>query len=422
MKFSVVTPSYNQARFIRQSIESVLSQSHGDLELWVIDNASTDGTQDILAAYSSDPRFHWISEPDRGQSDAINKGLARCTGDVWNWINADDFLAPGALATVAAAFAAPDTLVVSGTCAACEGESGQERFIEELRLKSSNMLEEALLDFDFCQPPTFWKTECVRALGGVCESLHYVMDLHLWFKFILRHNLRDVRWLDHRLAWFRYHPAAKSSTSAPKFLQEIMSMVAQLLTQLGAPRFLSEGIRQQGLPGASVPPFDVKADLDVPWFVHQFLKRHEERFAGLQDRARPYLWDAQRSERSRIRSEPPLFHRADRLHCSLAPFNLIGAAEVRVSGFVDLLDNTSSVAWELAVQPFAQPTRVDCAEESGVARFSATVRLSLGLQRLTISCRDAAGNVLGQSARWIFRFPRFAGIARRLTASKPLRD
>src|SRR6185295_5815973 len=99
-------PSYNQGRFIRQTIESVLAQDYPNIEYLVIDGDSSDETVAILREYERDPRFHWISEPDDGQSDAINKGLARCRGELFAWLNADDLLMPGALQHVAAAWRA----------------------------------------------------------------------------------------------------------------------------------------------------------------------------------------------------------------------------------------------------------------------------------------------------------------------------
>src|SRR4051794_35419687 len=96
---SIVTPSYNQGQFIRETIDSVLSQDYPNLEYWVIDAASTDQTLDVLRDYERDPRFHWISEADRGQSDAINKGWNRCQGSILAWLCSDDLYCPGAIKT-----------------------------------------------------------------------------------------------------------------------------------------------------------------------------------------------------------------------------------------------------------------------------------------------------------------------------------
>src|SRR5262249_45945988 len=116
MRISLVTPSYNQAPFIRRTIDSVLAQ-RGDFELdyKVIDGRSTDGTLEILKSYGD--RLAWISEPDRGQVDAINRGLRGVTGDIVGWLNSDDVLLPDALARVADAFARnPDAEWLHGRC------------------------------------------------------------------------------------------------------------------------------------------------------------------------------------------------------------------------------------------------------------------------------------------------------------------
>src|SRR5690242_10803984 len=98
---TVVTPSFNQGRFIRETIESVLTQDYPNIEYWVIDGGSNDDTLQILHEYELDHRFHWLSEPDSGQSDAINKGLVRSHGQLFAWLNSDDVLLPGALSHLA---------------------------------------------------------------------------------------------------------------------------------------------------------------------------------------------------------------------------------------------------------------------------------------------------------------------------------
>ena len=96
---SIVTPSFNQGRFIRETIESVLSQDYPAIEYMVIDGGSTDETVSILKSYGN--RIFWISEPDSGQSDAINKGWKRATGEILTWLNSDDVYLPGAIAKAA---------------------------------------------------------------------------------------------------------------------------------------------------------------------------------------------------------------------------------------------------------------------------------------------------------------------------------
>src|ERR1700758_5151322 len=110
---AVVTPSFNHAEFISETIESVLTQNYADLRYAVQDGGSTDGTLAILAGYGN--RLDWVSRPDAGQSDAINRGFARISGEIMAWLNSDDILMPGALAYVAHYFEThPDVAVVYG--------------------------------------------------------------------------------------------------------------------------------------------------------------------------------------------------------------------------------------------------------------------------------------------------------------------
>src|SRR3984957_14153738 len=153
-RFSLVTPTYQQAATLRETIESVLRQDHRDLEYWVIDAGSRDGTVELLREYEADPRFHWVSEPDQGQSDAINKGLARCTGEIFNWINSDDYLEPGALSRVADAFAKnPRADIISGATA--EFRDPSPRAFNRIHLQLRATAEASITVGVFCQPSTF---------------------------------------------------------------------------------------------------------------------------------------------------------------------------------------------------------------------------------------------------------------------------
>ncbi len=151
---TVVTPSYNHERFIEATIQSVLTQDYAPIEYIVMDGGSTDGTLDILRKYED--RLTWVSERDKGQGDAINKGFRRATGDIWCWLNSDDLFTPGALKTVAEFFQShPDASFVYGDAEAITLDGTPAGIRTHIRPT----------DFDFLlnggdpivQPAAFWR-------------------------------------------------------------------------------------------------------------------------------------------------------------------------------------------------------------------------------------------------------------------------
>lgn len=205
--FSIVTPSFNQGNFIRQTIESVLSQNYPNLEYWVIDGGSTDNTLQVLREYESDPCFNWISEPDKGQSDAINKGLAKCKGDIFNWINSDDVLLPHALKRIASVW-----IKMSRPCIIF----GRAKFIDQdgkdlgyCSVQNPNVTLQDLVsgDYSLIQPATFVPTNQVRNIGGVDSSFHYRMDFDMHVK--LAEKL-PIYYVPCDIAFYRLHSASKT--------------------------------------------------------------------------------------------------------------------------------------------------------------------------------------------------------------------
>lgn len=181
---TVITPSYNQGNFIRQTVESVLSQAYPGLEYIVMDGGSTDDTLAVLEPYSS--RLTLISEPDRGQTDAINKGLRRATGDIVCWLNSDDYFLPDALLTVGRYFAGhPDTDWLTADCLIVS-ESGQliQQPIRQYKRMLRNLSHQAYLGLTnaVCQPATFWRRAVHERVGYLNESLHFTMDYDFWLR------------------------------------------------------------------------------------------------------------------------------------------------------------------------------------------------------------------------------------------------
>ena len=174
---TVVTPSLNHGRFIRETIESVLSQSYSRIEYLVMDGGSTDETVEILKSY--DDRLGWVSEPDDGQTQAINKGWRRARGTLIAYLNSDDTYLPGAVETAVAAFGAhPDAGAVYG-----EGYHVDEagRVIERYPTEPFDLARLAETCF-ICQPTVFLRRHVVERLGYLDESRRYCMDYDLWIR------------------------------------------------------------------------------------------------------------------------------------------------------------------------------------------------------------------------------------------------
>lgn len=211
-RISIVTPSYNQAAFLRKTLESVLSQHYPNLEYIVIDGGSTDGSIDILREYSGHFTY-WVSEPDRGQSHALNKGFARATGEILTWLNSDDVLLPGALAAVGEIFAQyPQIQWLTGQPANLDANDHLRVFpLKTGRFRAfirRGWYHGRGLGF-IRQEGTFWRRGLWEKTGAsVNEEKHYAMDDDLWRRFAQHADLVTV---DKPLAAFRAHEAQKTA-------------------------------------------------------------------------------------------------------------------------------------------------------------------------------------------------------------------
>ncbi|MCA1737071.1 MAG: glycosyltransferase [Actinobacteria bacterium] len=178
-RISVVTPSFNQARFLRETMESIHSQGYPNLEHIVIDGGSTDESTAILAEYDSRLAF-WVSEKDKGQTDAIARGFDRATGDVFCWLNSDDVFVPGALKAVGTIFRGSAEVDFLYGDAVWIDEAGG--FIKHKKEQAFNRFV-ICFDHNFIpQPSTFWKADLYRISGGVDRSFNLAMDADLWLR------------------------------------------------------------------------------------------------------------------------------------------------------------------------------------------------------------------------------------------------
>lgn len=210
MRFTIITPSFNQRPYLQQTMQSILSQQGGfDLTWIVVDGGSTDGTVDFLQSLH-DPRIQWASGSDRGQSDAVNRGLRQASDGIIGWLNSDDLYIPGALAVVAKAFQTSEANWVIGRCEIIN-DAGQIIRPAIARYKDRQLrrytYRKLLRENFIAQPAVFWRREFGQSIGGLDESLHYTMDYDLWLRMGKRAEPAIV---DAVLAQFRLHPRSKS--------------------------------------------------------------------------------------------------------------------------------------------------------------------------------------------------------------------
>ena len=205
-KISVITPSFNQGKFIERTIRSVLLQNYPSLEYIVIDGGSTDNSVEVIKQYESGLTY-WISEPDRGQSHAINKGFSMATGQVLCWLNSDDYYLPDSLNTVGRLLAdGTDVYAVAGHCLKVY-EDGHPPVLLEGQFHGRQRLLEFWKGYQMHQPAIFWRREVFEKVGWLNEDLHLIMDFDYWAR-IAEHF--DFTTVNQTLACCCYHPEAKT--------------------------------------------------------------------------------------------------------------------------------------------------------------------------------------------------------------------
>lgn len=212
-RITVVTPSFNQGQYLEQTIRSVLLQGYPNLEYIIIDGGSTDGSVDIIRRY--EPWLsYWVSEPDAGQADAINKGLACSSGELFNWINSDDLLAPGALFSVAEGMGDADLL--HGLTVNFGADTGV-RLIVPSQVSALGLVE-ARPGSMYHQPAMWMRRSAVEGCGGIDARYQYVFDWHLYVRYLSRYP--KVAYSNCVLAYFRLHESSKTVSQSPMFIQE----------------------------------------------------------------------------------------------------------------------------------------------------------------------------------------------------------
>jgi glycosyltransferase involved in cell wall biosynthesis len=211
-KISIVTPSYNQGQFVEETIRSVLLQNYPNFDYIIIDGASSDRSVEIIKKYEK-WLSAWVSEKDRGQSHAINKGFQKATGEILAWLNSDDTYEKNAFANIACEFANhPDADVISGQCRLWCGKPGDRmigpsplRTYEDFLKVGSNWMNHRLI----LQPEAFFRRRAYELADGVSEELHFSLDVSLWMK-MARQNCCFHSFNQH-LANLRIHKGQKTT-------------------------------------------------------------------------------------------------------------------------------------------------------------------------------------------------------------------
>jgi glycosyltransferase involved in cell wall biosynthesis len=219
-KVSIVTPSYNYAQFLEETILSVLNQGYPKLEYIIIDGGSTDGSVDIIRKYQ-DKLTYWASEPDRGQSHALNKGFARATGALLGWLNSDDVYLPAALSVAGRAYSQHPGSCIAGPVVNVDLRSGEERFIPQRGITLENMVKFWEHLYSWHQPGLFFPRSVYELVGGVDGSLGYAMDHDLVCR-LLQHC--QVAYVDQPMAKFRLHTASKTCTAWDQYVLELSAV------------------------------------------------------------------------------------------------------------------------------------------------------------------------------------------------------
>jgi glycosyltransferase involved in cell wall biosynthesis len=231
LKISIITPSYNQGKYIEACIQSVINQNYPNLEYIIIDGGSNDETIDIIKKY--DKYIHyWISEKDSGQSDAINKGLKRATGEIVAWLNSDDLYLPHTLSTVAEVFKKnPNVNLIYGDVINFWQQNRKEEY-------HTNYFEQ----YDFIsrvsihQPAVFWRRQLHEQIGYLDTSLYYLMDYDLWFRIFFSAQTLKV---NKPLAKFRMHNQSKTSGNPKGLYLEYRKILSRFFNSMNDKNIIS---------------------------------------------------------------------------------------------------------------------------------------------------------------------------------------
>jgi len=232
-KISIVTPSFNQGKFLEKTIQSIINQNYPNLEYVIIDGGSTDGSQKIIKKYQKYLKF-WESKKDRGQSHAINKGFAKTDGEIMAWLNSDDILMPGALHLVASIFSNFREVSWLSSLPSTINDQGYQVYLAQTPFYVNNFIRRGWYTKKFMgfvmQEGTFWRRKLWNKAGAKLDEVPYSMDLKLWQNFARYEQLYPVAAC---LASYRLNPNRKNNDNHAKYYREMNAWVPEKVSLVG---------------------------------------------------------------------------------------------------------------------------------------------------------------------------------------------
>ena len=256
LKITIITPSFQQGSFIEKTIQSVIAQNYPEVEHMIFDAGSTDQTLEIIKKYENHIHF-WQSEPDKGQSDAINKGFRRATGEIVTWLNSDDQLLPNTLHRINEVFQEnPEVFLVHGktilfgTNRADFLHSAPDHDLEKLYLAG----------LPFAQPSSFFKRQSILDFGLLDQSLHYAMDYDLFVRIALNHKMLKINDI---LSKYLIHENSKTTLQNIGFAEEYAKVFSRVLRSFSFSNPLIEKMQFLGLYDEGTESYPVGQEIDL---------------------------------------------------------------------------------------------------------------------------------------------------------------
>jgi glycosyltransferase involved in cell wall biosynthesis len=220
---SIITPSYNQGEFLEETIQSVLNQNYKNIEYIIIDGASTDGSVEIIKKYQEKIAY-WVSEKDKGQADAINKGFLKATGDFLCWVNSDDMIYPDFITRRINEFNCfPSIAMIYGDVE--QGHTIENSWLRKGKITSYRKMLKTL-DIPIPQQSSIWRRKVLTTTGMLDDRWHVLLDRDYFIRIARNHQ---ILYIPGKVGFFRIHGLSKSINEATKWCDELPLYYSSLI-------------------------------------------------------------------------------------------------------------------------------------------------------------------------------------------------